>query len=416
MIKTTTLTNGLKIATMNVPSITASVGVFIGAGAVNETKDEYGLSHFLEHMAFKGTTTRSIEDIAEHIEFSGGSSNAYTSYSHTAYYANVLVSEINSTVEIILDSVFNSIFPENEIEVERGVIKQEILRGRDKPDSLCFYNLHKAIFGDQPLGGNIIGTSESLDTFDINSFKNYVDKWYQPNNIIIVAAGIIDHDAFVKTVQNLTSHIIRKETPQVAKSSFAGGIQLHQTGFEQVNLSLALESCAAEDIFESQTFEMLSSYLSGGMASPLFKEIREKRGLVYYVDSISNSFNDTGYFNIVAGTTKEHVKEIINISFDEIEKVISNFNSKHIQRAKNQVKVSMGRYQESTGGVMRYIGGNWVNGDQYLMPFEELLNIADSVTEQDLKNAAHKILNSKKAISIVGAIDDETVEFANSLV
>ena len=241
MIKTTTLTNGLKIATMNVPSITASVGVFIGAGAVNETKDEYGLSHFLEHMAFKGTTTRSIEDIAEHIEFSGGSSNAYTSYSHTAYYANVLVSEINSTVEIILDSVFNSIFPENEIEVERGVIKQEILRGRDKPDSLCFYNLHKAIFGDQPLGGNIIGTSESLDTFDINSFKNYVDKWYQPNNIIIVAAGIIDHDAFVKTVQNLTSHIIRKETPQVAKSSFAGGIQLHQTGFEQVNLSLALE-------------------------------------------------------------------------------------------------------------------------------------------------------------------------------
>lgn len=416
MIKTTTLTNGLKIATMNIPSITASIGVFIGAGAVNETKDEYGLSHFLEHMAFKGTNTRSIEEIAEYIEFSGGSSNAYTSYSHTAYYANVLLSEVNSTVEIILDSVFNSVFPEKEIEIERGVIKQEILRGNDQPDSLCFYNLHKAIFGDQPLGSNIIGTAESLDSFTVDSFRQYVDKWYLPNNMIVVATGIIDHDEFVKTVQSLTSHIVSKPMPQVTTSSFVGGIELYSKGFEQVNISIAMESCGFENIFEAQSFELLSRYLSGGMAAPLFKEIREKRGLVYYIDSNSNSFKNTGYFNIMAGTTKENIKEIIELSIGEMEKVITSFDHKHLQRAKNQIKVSLGRHQESTGGVMQYIGGNWINGEEYLLPFDELLRIAENISENDLKNAAQRVLNSKKAVSIVGDIDEKTDAFVNSLV
>lgn len=411
MIRTTKLKNGVRIATMHVNSITASVGVFMGAGAVHEKENEHGLGHFLEHMAFKGTKTRSVEDIAEFIEFSGGSSNAYTTYSHTAYYANVLVSEVNNTVEIILDSVFNSVFPEMEIETERNVIKQEIKRGSDNPDSLCFFNLHKAIYKSQPLGSNIIGTEDSISKFVKSDFQNFVNKWYTAGNTVIVAAGNIDHDEFVKHVSNIVDGLITQPVEIPKQSTFSSGIEIHDKKFDQTSIALAFETPTAHDIFETQVIELLSRYISGGMGSPLYKEVREKRGLVYFIDSNASAFADSGYFSIAAGTTEESVEEVIKVSLDQIEGLLTNFEDKHLQRAKNQIKVVLGRHQESPGGVMRYIGGNWINGDKFLLGFDELFQIADSITADDLKRAASNILNSKKAFSIVGPISDKTVNY-----
>lgn len=416
MIHKTTLKNGLRIATMNVNSIASSVGVFVGTGAVNETKKEHGLSHFLEHMAFKGTKSRSIENISEQIEFSGGSTNAYTSYTHTAYYANVLNSEVFNTVDIILDSVFNSVFPEKEIETERSVIKQEILQGEDNPSQLCFYNLHDTMYKDQPLSSNIIGTNTSLDSFDRQSFVDYVEKWYVPNNIIVVATGKIDHDEFVNHVNQLVGHIPARDLSTITNSNFTSGIKITNKNYEQTNLFFSFEGYAKEDIKNAQASEMLASYLSDGMCSPLFKEVREKRGLVYFVDSGSSSFDNTGYFSLMAGTTKEHANELIKVSLNEIEKVITDFDGKHLQRAKNKIKMMLGKYQESTMGTMKYIGSNWLGGDQYIKEFDELVNISDQMAKENLQAIAEKILNNKKAFSIVGPISDDSVKYIESLV
>ena len=416
MIKKTVLKNGLRVATMHVNSIASSVGVFVGAGAVNETSDEHGLSHYLEHMAFKGTKTRSVDDIAEQIEFSGGSTNAYTSYSHTAYYANVLNSEVKNTVDIILDSVFNSIFPEQEIETERSVIKQEIMRGEDNPSQVCFYNLHDAMYKDQPLSSNIIGTFASLDSFNKQSFENYVKKWYVPNNIIVVATGKIDHDDFVRHVDGLVGHIPAGNLSTVQYSVFTGGLKTFNKSYEQTNLFFSFEGYAKEDIKNAQASEMLAAYLSDGMCSPLFKEVREKRGLVYFVDSSSSSFDNTGYFSIMAGTSKEHVDELIKVSLNEIEGVITNFDDKHLRRAKNKIKMMLGKYQESTMGTMKYIGSNWLGGDEYLKEFDDIAEMSEEITKQEIQDIAEKILNNKKAFSVVGPISDESIKYIESLI
>lgn len=414
MIRTTKLNNGVRVATMHVNSITASVGVFVGAGAIHEEENEHGLGHFLEHMAFKGTKTRSIEDIAEFIEFSGGSSNAYTTYSHTAYYATVLSSEIESTADIILDSVFNSIFPEKEIETERNVIKQEIKRDIDNPESLCFFNLHKAIYKTQPLGSNIIGTEQSINQFTKENFQEFVDKWYTPGNIIVVCAGNVDHKEFVKHIEAHTKEIKNKNVKKHKKSFFNSGVEVFNKSFEQTSIAMAFESPDAHNIYEAQVVELLSRYISGGMGSPLFKEVREKKGLVYFIDSNASAFTDSGYFSIASGTTKENVDEVIKVSINEVEKVINDFDEKHLQRAKNQIKVMLGRHQESPGGVMRYIGGNWINGDKFLINFKELVKIAESVTMEDVKRAAENILNAKKAFSIVGPVSESTISLIES--
>lgn len=408
MIQKTTLANGLRIATQKIPSVATSVGVFVGTGAIYENKDEYGLSHFLEHMAFKGTEIRSSEDIAEAIEYAGGSSNAYTSYGHTCYYASVLNNEVKSTIDIILDSTINSVFPEKEIEIERGVIKQEIAMYQDRPGSLVFYNLHRALYGDVALGGNIIGTSESLDTFSKSSFIDYVNKWYTINNIILVVTGDVEHSEIVDYVQNLTHNEKPKPVESYCNMPIIGGHSIYNKNFEQVNLIMALPGFSYSDYKKAQAMDLLSSYLGSGMSSPLFKEVREKRGLVYSIHADSSSFRDSGYLSISAGTTPENVDEILDLSLSELEKILTHFDERNFIRAKNQSKMLIGKIQESTGSTMRYIGGNWLADESLLYDFDDLINHINEVTEQDIKDTVTYLLGQKPSISAVGPVTEKT--------
>lgn len=408
MIKKTTLSNGLRIATVRIPSIATSIGVFVGAGAIHETKEEYGLSHFLEHMAFKGTDERTSEEIAAEIEFSGGSSNAYTSYSHTCYYASVLNNEVKKTMDIILDSVLNSNFPEPEIETERGVIKQEMALYQDRPNSLVFYNLQRALYGDTPLGGNIIGTPESLDTFSQNSFFNYVKKWYTINNMILVIAGDVDHEEMIKHAEEYTGHLTTLDIKSYNNMPIIGGHSIFNKNFEQVNMIMAIPGYSYSNHKKAQDMELLSSYLGSGMSSPLFKEVREKRGLVYSIHADSSSFRDSGYLSIAAGTTPENVNEIIDLSFEEIRKVITNFDEKNFIRAKNQSKMFIGKLQESTGSMMRYVGSTWIAGEEYLYEATDLIKQLDDTTPEDIKSVAEFLIEQKPTISLVGPVEDST--------
>lgn len=416
MIEKTTLPNGLRIATVKIPTISTSIGIFIGAGAINEDRSkEYGLSHFLEHMAFKGTPTRDSNHIAKEIEYSGGHTNAYTSYSHTAYYANVLKEDVFKTLEILIDSTYNSVFPEKEIEVERNVIKQEISRYNDSQEDIAYYNFQKAVYGDQPLGSNIIGTPESLDGIFRPDFIRYVDTWYVPNNSIIVGSGDIDHDSFVAEVERLTQNLNFKKINSVSPSKYIGGISTFNRDFEQINFIMGFEGAPFTDFKSSQGMKLLSNYLGGGMSSPLFKEVREERGLVYEIGAFASSYKESGIFAIGGGTTPENMTEVLRVSLAEVEKVITDFDEDNFVRAKNQTKMGLGRMQESSGSLMKYVGSNWLCGDDHLYTFDHLLSSLNKFTADDMRSLAEKILKSKKSFSLVGPVTGEITDYLSEL-
>jgi predicted Zn-dependent peptidase len=416
MIEKTVLPNGLRVATIKIPTISTSIGIFVGAGAINENRDkEYGLSHFLEHMAFKGTPSRDSNHIAREIEYSGGHTNAYTSYSHTAYYANVLKEDIYKTLEILIDSTYNSIFPEKEIEVERNVIKQEIARYNDSQEDIAYYNFQKAIYGDQPLGSNIIGTPESLDLINRSDFIRYVNTWYTANNSIIVGSGDINHKTFVEEVARLTGTLTHKPVSKIQSSKYIGGYQTFNRDFEQINFLLGLEGSAYTDFKKSQGSKLLANYLGGGMSSPLFKEVREARGLVYEIGAFASSYRESGVFGVGGGTTPENMIEVIKVTLNEIEKIITDFDEDNFVRAKNQTKMGLGRMQESSGSLMKYVGSNWLCGDDHLYSFDHLLGSLNDLTENDMKELAEELLKSKKSFSLVGPITTEISDFIKDL-
>lgn len=415
MFEKTVLDNGLRIVSMKLPSVATSVGVYVGVGARNEDlTTEFGLSHYLEHMAFKGTSVRTCEEIARQIEYSGGSTNASTSHTRTNYYASVINTEVYNVTEIILDSVFNSIFPVDDIETERGVIKQEIKMINDRPNAVAFYNLIGKAWPGQAVGSNIIGTAESLDSFSQQSFFDYVSKWYVPNNAVLAAAGDVDHNQLVEVAQRLVGHLPRKDLNELPKAKYQGGLTHFDKDFQQVNIILGWQGYPYSDIRKEMSANLAMNYLSGGMSSPLFVEVREKRGLVYGIGGGHMPHFDTGLTYVAAGAETANIDEIINVTLDTIRQYEA-IDVWQLERAKNQTKISIMKNAESSGAMMRYMGGQWLMGDKYLRPVEDIIQDVDSITPEEISEVIRETLGSKLTISMVGPVADSTMKLAEDL-
>ena len=337
-----TLPNGFRIATEHMPGLkSASIGIWVTAGGRHERIEQNGIAHFLEHMAFKGTKTRNALQIAESIEDVGGFINAYTSREMTAYYARVLENDVPLALDVIGDILLNSVFDPAEIEVERGVILQEIGQSLDTPDDIIFDWLQEVAYPDQALGRTILGPSERVGAFGRQDLSGFVAEHYGPGQMILCAAGAVDHDAICRAAEGLFGHLSPIAAPNILEAArFQGGERREDKALEQVHFALALEGPTYRDpeIFAAQVY---ANALGGGMSSRLFQEVREKRGLCYTIFAQAGAYEDTGLITLYAGTSADQIAELAHVTIDEMKRAAGDMAQAEVDRARVQMKAGM---------------------------------------------------------------------------
>ncbi|MFD1913142.1 M16 family metallopeptidase [Halodurantibacterium flavum] len=337
----TTLPNGFRIVTEAMPGLkSASVGIWITAGGRHERAEQNGVAHFLEHMAFKGTERRSALQIAEEIEDVGGYINAYTSREMTAYYARVLENDVSLALDVIADIVLNSVFDPRELEIERGVILQEIGQALDTPDDVIFDWLQEAAYPDQPIGRSILGPSERISAFNAGDLRGFVAEHYGPGRMILAAAGAVDHDRIVAEATALFGHLPPTHDGQVVPARFVTGERREMRDLEQVHFAMAFEGPGYRDP-EVHTAQIFATALGGGMSSRLFQKVREERGLCYTIFAQSGAYEDTGSMTIYAGTGAADVAELAGLTMDELKRSAEDMTEAEIARARAQIKAGM---------------------------------------------------------------------------
>lgn len=337
----TTLDNGFRIVSENMPGLkSASIGIWVMAGGRHERLEQNGIAHFLEHMAFKGTKTRTSLEIAEAIEDVGGYINAYTSREMTAYYVRVLGQDVPLGLDVISDILLNPTFDPAEIEIERGVILQEIGQALDTPDDVIFDWLQGASYADQPIGRTILGPEERVKKFSRDDLSNFVKERYGPAQMILSAAGDVDHAALVETATALFGHLPNRDSAPETPAQFDGGEKRVEKDLEQAHFALCFDGPGYRDdaIYSSQ---VLASTLGGGMSSRLFQEIREKRGLCYTIFAQAGAFSDGGTTTIYAGTSGEQLPDLAELTIKEFRRAADDMSESEISRARSQMKAGL---------------------------------------------------------------------------
>ncbi len=335
------LANGVRVVTEHMPGLqSAALGIWVAAGGRHERAEQNGIAHFLEHMAFKGTGTRSALQIAEAIEDVGGYINAYTSREMTTYYARVLAEHAGLALDVISDIVLNPAFEPGEIETERHVILQEIGQVLDTPDDVIFDWLQETAFPDQPLGRPILGPASRVERFGRQDLSRFVDERYLPGNLIVAAAGAVDHDEIVRATEARFAHLSSRTGSAAEPGRFTGGETRVEKGLEQAHVALSFESPGYRDdaVYSAQAF---ATAMGGGMSSRLFQEAREKRGLCYAIFAQASPYSDTGLFTIYSGTGAEAVPELLALTVNELRRSAGDLSEAEVARARAQLKAGL---------------------------------------------------------------------------
>lgn len=404
-VQTHTLANGLRIVTEAMPGLqSAALGVWVSVGGRHERADQNGIAHFLEHMAFKGTARRDAQQIAEEIEDVGGFINAYTSREATAYYARVLKDDVPLALDLIADIVLNPAFDPREIEVERGVILQEIGQAHDTPDDVIFDWLQEAAYPEQPLGRTILGPAQRVKAFGRTDFEQFVGAHYGPGQLILSAAGAVDHDAIVRLAETHFGHLKPQPVLATAPARFVGGERREVKSLEQAHFALALEAPGyrADDVYAAQIF---ATALGGGMSSRLFQEIRERRGLCYTIFAQVGSYDDTGMLTIYAGTGADDLGELTHLTIDELRRATDGLTAAELNRARAQMKAGMLMGLESPSARAERLARLVAIWDR-VPTLEETIERVDAVTLDGLRDLAGGIASAgKSAMALYGPVD-----------
>ncbi len=335
------LSNGLRVVAEPMPGLhSACLGLWVTAGGRHERLEQNGVAHFLEHMAFKGTPTRTAQMIAEEIEDVGGYINAYTCKEMTAYYARVLAADVDRALDILADILLNPVFAAPDIEVERGVILQEIGQALDTPDDIIFDWLQEAAFPDQPFGRAILGPAERVGAFAREDLAGFVAERYAPDQLILAAAGAIDPDGLARAAERLFGHLAPRPVAPCPAARFVGRERRETRPLEQAHIALAFEGPAARDD-QAFTAQVYASALGGGMSSRLFQELRERRGLCYTIFAQASAYSDTGMITLYAGTDPERIGELATLTVDELRRAVDGLTPAEIERARAQMKAGL---------------------------------------------------------------------------
>jgi predicted Zn-dependent peptidase len=408
MPEITTLSSGLRVITDEMPNIrSVTMGVWIGVGARHEKPDEHGLAHLLEHMAFKGTKNRTAKDIAEQVENVGGFMNAYTSRNQTAYHMRILSQDATLSADILGDILKNSTFDETELDREKGVVLQEIGECEDSPDDVLFDNIAEICYGDHPLGKTILGTRESVTQMPRNHLFNYIQKYYNPQNMIFAASGGITHQEMCDLAEQYMDFAPQETRPTSTPPIWQGGLRAVHKDLEQVHLAFVMDGISYHDplYFVSEVFSVI---YGGGMSSRLFQEVREKHGLVYSISSFTSSLNDSGVFGFCAGTSLEDYERVLEISLEQLKDLSESMSDAEVNRAKAQLRSSLIMGLESPSGRVEALVKQQFIFNQFFTP-DALIENIDSVTKQDLIDYAASLLKSKNpAFCTLGHVSDLT--------
>ncbi len=402
----TTLANGLRIITSSRPEIeTVSLGIWVKTGSAYEKENMNGISHFLEHMAFKGTKKRTALQISEEIEDKGGQVNAYTSREFTAFYAKMLKNDVELAIDVLADTLQNSTFPEDELAKEREVVVQEIKQTIDTPDDIVFDYFQEAAFPNQPIGRTILGPKQLVRGFTKESLQSYLKSNYAAENMAVCAVGNITHQEFVKMVSNRMSGLQPHTHFEIAPQHYEGGFYLEKRDIEQAHVVLGFKGFK----YETESYYpsiLLSTLFGGGMSSRLFQEIREKRGLVYSVYSFTSSHSQTGMFGIYAGTSSKDVVKMMPVVVDEIKKICSEkVAEKELLRAKSQLKASMLMSLESSSSTTEILARQMLIFNR-IIPTDEMVERIEKVTLDDILKTAQQIFASKPTYALLGAVSE----------
>ncbi len=399
-----TLSNGFRIVTETMPGLeSASIGIWVTAGGRDERAEQNGVAHFLEHMAFKGTARRTALQIAESIEDVGGYINAYTSRESTAYYARVLRADVPLALDVIADILRNPAFDEAEIEVERSVILQEIGQALDTPDDVIFDWLQEEAYGDHPMGRTILGPAERVRAFGRSDLEGFVAQHYGPGNMILAAAGAVDHAALVAEAEKLFGDMtpVAPRAPEAAV--WVGGEMRQEKTLEQTHFALGVEGPDYRDemIYTAQIY---SSALGGGMSSRLFQEIREKRGLCYTIFAQTGAYSDGGMMTIYAGTSPEMMGELANITIDEMKRAADDMSAPEVARARAQMKAGMLMGLEGPSNRAERLA-RMIQIWNRVPELSEIVERIDNVTTGDVKAFAGEMAqNAKFALAQYGQL------------
>jgi predicted Zn-dependent peptidase len=405
-MKINKLSNHLRYASDYMPDVeSVSIAVFVASGSRNENIKNNGISHFLEHMAFKGTKTRNATQIAEEFDNIGGRINAYTSREKTVYYVKVLKEHAEFAVEFLSDILQNSVFDQSEMNKERGVILQEIAMTNDTPDDIIFDYFQETAFPNQPLGRSILGPESNIKNFDRSYLVDYVNKNYHNSNICITSAGNLTEDDFANYVKKYFTNLNSGEISNSKKSNYIGGdFRKEKTELEQINLLLGFKSSSYldDDFYIAQ---ILSSILGGGMSSRLFQEVREKRGLAYSIYAFNLAYQDNGLFGIYAGTTPEQTNELIEVTMEELIKSTQKIEDIELIRAKNQVKSSLIMSLENTNSRCQKLGNNILNHNK-IISNKDIINKINDINIDELINYSSNLIKQKPTFTAIGKIEN----------
>jgi predicted Zn-dependent peptidase len=398
------LNNGLTVVSHAMAEVeTVSLGIWIGAGSRSEAVGEHGIAHFLEHMAFKGTARRSAKDIAEEIEAVGGELNAATGIDSTAYYARVLRKDLPLALDILSDIILAPRFEHTELARERDVILQEIAAAMDSPEDIAFDLVQEAAFPDQPVGRSILGTAESVSRFKRAHLGSYLSAHYHGPNMVLAAAGAVDHKALIAEAERRLGAFNTKGTPRPENALYAGGARRSEKPFEQTHLVLAFEGVPYRhaDFFTAQ---ICAGALGGGMSSRLFQEVRERRGLCYAIYAFASGLSDSGMFTIHAAGGPDRAHELFAVIRDELVKAAeTGFRADEVARVKAQLKMGLLAGLESSSARAEQLARQILIHGRPLST-EELIEKVEKVEAEDLQALVERMLASPASLATVGPI------------
>jgi predicted Zn-dependent peptidase len=405
---TSTLPNGMRVVTERIPGIrSVALGVWVAVGSKHEPAGLHGICHYLEHLLFKGTDTRSARQIAEEIESVGGQLNAFTDREFTCYYVRVLADHLPLAVEILSDMLLHSQFDPAELEREKQVIVEELRKLQDSPEDWIHEVFAETVFQGHPLGQSLIGTEETIRGFSRERVVDFTARHYRPDRILVAAAGNVEHAAVVELAQQAFA-ALDGQAPPLAEPEpvFLPGEQRLSQDTEQVHFCFGTGGCAYADP-DRYVQTVLDTVLGGGMSSRLFQEVREKRGLAYHVGSYSAAFHRGGYLTATAGTSLENfplVLDLIRKEFDQVR--AEGITDAELARAKDYLSGAIALAMEDTGYRMRRLA----TAEMYwgrLIGFEEVVDRIRAVTHDDIKRLAGKMLAPERLhLVAIGPFDE----------
>lgn len=401
--RVTNLPSGLRVVTDSSASLrTASIGVYFGAGSRHERAEEHGLSHLLEHMAFKGTRKRNALEIAEAIENVGGELNAETSAEQTGYFAHVLREDVGLAMDVLSDIVTDSQFDPAELTREKEVIIQEIGAVEDTPDDLVFDHLTEAAWPDQPLGRPILGTRETVSAFDRDAIGGYLNRHYRSGAALVVGAGAVDHDELVARAAEGLASLGAEKGEAPASASYRGGETLTKKSLEQTHIVVAFLGRGVRDT-DHDAAHVFAAATGGGMSSRLFQEVREKRGLAYSIHAFHWGYAETGLFGFYAGCDAGKAGELMSASLDCLADATRHLGDEEVGRAKAQMKVATLTALESPSArVQQLARQTFLYGRP--LTLEEMTARVDAIDTEAVRRAGAAMLATAPTVAAIGRV------------